>query len=594
MRRAVAALITVAVVAVVPACSGGDGARVAGCVPDTGGRSVARIWDEALLDAIRRDVPAPTTHARNLYHLSVAMWDAWAAYDPMAEGVLVREDHAASDVAAARDEAISYAAYRLLLWRGARATGMQATFDEYAATMAALCYRTDVVTTEGDGPAALGNRIAAAVIAWGEDDGSNEGLDYQDPARREANAPLVVGQPGSAARDPDRWQPLSLSVAIAQNGLPIPGGVQRFVGATWGRVRSFALPPATDGLAIDPGPPPNLVDPAERERLRRDVLAVIAAGASLDPSDGLRVRIDPGAVGDNSLGADDGDGHPRNPTTGAPYAPDVALRGDYLRALVEYWADGPRSETPPGHWNVIANDASDEMPELRVGGEGPSVDRLEWDVKLYLALNGALHDAAIAAWGVKAAYDTSRPITLVRWMGGHGQSSDPALPSYDPYGLPLEPGLVRLAPDGTVEVRAWRRGDDLAVPGRVRWVPATEWLPYQEPTFVTPAFPGYVSGHSTFSRAAAEVLTAFTGSAYFPGGVHETEVAPGMLRTDVGPSATVTLEWATYFDAADAAGRSRIFGGIHIPSDDYAGRRLGATCGRDAWALASSYFVGAV
>ncbi|MFM7718727.1 MAG: vanadium-dependent haloperoxidase [Actinomycetota bacterium] len=562
-------------------------------VPTTGGRSVARVWDEALLDAVRRDVPAPTTHARNLFHLSVAMWDAWAAYDPIAEGVLVREDRSADDVAAARDEAISYAAYRLLLWRGTRATGMQATFDEYAATMAALCYRTDVVTTEGDAPAALGNRIAAAVIAWGEDDGSNEALDYQDPARREANPPLVVGQPGAPARDPDRWQPLSLSVAIAQNGLPIPGGVQRFIGATWGGVRSFALPPSVDGLAIDPGPPPALADPATRERLRRDVLAVIAADAALDPSDGVRIRVDPGALGDNPLGTDDGRGHDRNPVTGEPYVPEVVPRGDYLRALVEYWADGPRSETPPGHWNVVANAASDAMPALRIAGAGSDVDRLEWDVKLYLALNGALHDAAIAAWGVKAVYDTSRPITLVRWMAQHGQSSDPSLPSYDPLGLPLAPGIVRLGPDGRVEVRAWVRGDDPDLPGRVRWIDATTWAPYQAPTFVTPSFPGYVSGHSTFSRAAAEVLASFTGSPYFPGGFVATEVAPGTLRTDVGPTETVTLQWATYFDAADAAGRSRIFGGIHVPSDDYAGRRLGATCGRDAWELASAYFVGA-
>src|SRR5579864_2615601 len=76
--------------------------------------SVARRWDEALLDAIRRAVPAPTVHARNLFHVSAAMWDAWAAYDPNALGYFVTEKRSAPDVSNARNEAISYAAYRVL------------------------------------------------------------------------------------------------------------------------------------------------------------------------------------------------------------------------------------------------------------------------------------------------------------------------------------------------------------------------------------------------------------------------------------------------------------------------------------------------
>src|SRR5436309_7781483 len=64
--------------------------------------SVARKWDEQLLGAIRIDIPKPPVHARNLFHLSVAMWDAWAAYDAQAIGYLVKEKHAAADVEAAR------------------------------------------------------------------------------------------------------------------------------------------------------------------------------------------------------------------------------------------------------------------------------------------------------------------------------------------------------------------------------------------------------------------------------------------------------------------------------------------------------------
>jgi hypothetical protein len=109
---------------------------------------------------------------------------------------------------------------------------------------------------------------------------------------------------------------------------------------------------------------------------------------------------------------------------------------------------------------------------------------------------------------------------------------------------------------------------------------------------VTPAFPGYVSGHSTFSRAAAEVLTAFTGDPFFPGGLLEWRVPKGELKTEAGPAEDLTLQWATYYDAADAAGTSRLYMGIHISPDDFAGRRIGSKCGKDAWARAQRYFDG--
>ena len=110
--------------------------------------SVARRWDEVLLDAIRRDLPAPTKHSRNLYHVSAAMWDAWAAYDLQASGVFFHEKHTADDVEAARNEAISYAAYRILEHRYIGAVGAPDSIPEFDALMAALCYPIDVTTTE--------------------------------------------------------------------------------------------------------------------------------------------------------------------------------------------------------------------------------------------------------------------------------------------------------------------------------------------------------------------------------------------------------------------------------------------------------------
>jgi hypothetical protein len=109
---------------------------------------------------------------------------------------------------------------------------------------------------------------------------------------------------------------------------------------------------------------------------------------------------------------------------------------------------------------------------------------------------------------------------------------------------------------------------------------------------VTPAFAGYVSGHSTFSRAAAEVLTAFTADPYFPGGLSEWTTKAGELLHEEGPTTDVTLQWATYYDAADQAGTSRLIMGIHPSADNIEGQKLGSICGKDAWALAQTYFDG--
>jgi hypothetical protein len=129
----------------------------------------------------------------------------------------------------------------------------------------------------------------------------------------------------------------------------------------------------------------------------------------------------------------------------------------------------------------------------------------------------------------------------------------------------------------------------------VKWIHADAWVPYQRSTFVTPGFPGYISGHSTFSRSAAEVLTAITGSPFFPGGIFTYDSpANTSLGFEKGPSQSVQLQWATYYDAADQAGRSRIWGGIHPPVDDFAGRRTGSACGKEVWQLAQKYLDGSI
>ena len=574
--------------------------------------SMARRWDEALLDAIRRALPNPPVHARNLFHTSVAMWDAWAAYDSVATGYVVTDKVEASDVAAARNEAISYAAFRVLSARFIKAVGGDQSLSEFDDVMDSLCYPIDVTTTEGNAPAAVGNRIAAAVLAYGEQDGSNEAGGYSSPDYKPVNPPLVVAKPGTTMVDPNRWQPLQIEHMISQNGIPVVNGVQQAVGPHWGHVKSFAMRDGgAAGVPIDPGPPPRLGDPSTDQAFKDQAVEVIRDSSLMDPAADATIDISPGARGGNPLGTNDGRGHPVNPATGQPYPSDVVNLGDFARVMAEFWADGPKSETPPGHWNVLANLVSDELsPNLRIGGAGPAVDRLQWDVKLYLALNGAVHDAAIAAWGLKGAYDGTRPISMIRYIGGLGQSSDPARPSYNKAGLPLVPNLIEVitpettAPgqrhaalaghEGEIAVRAWAGNpkDPKTQTGGVAWILAANWVPYQLPTFVTPAFQGYVSGHSTFSRAGAEVLTGFTGSEYFPGGLSGYTIKAGSLKFEKGPTADIRLEWATYYDAADQAGQSRLYGGIHVQVDDFTGRRIGSECGKEAWAKARQLYGG--
>ena len=614
-HRLIAAATTVALVTGALAGCADDAATttIDGCSrADLDGRSVARVWDDTMLELIRQVVPAPTVHARNLFHTSAAMWDAWAAYDPTADGYFVTEKHTADDVEAAREAAMSAAAYRILLWRYATVSDLPAASEQLDAVMADLCYPTDDESTDGDDPIAFGNRIAETIIEFGATDGALEDERYVDSSYRPANDPMVVSDPGAVMRDPNSWQPLSLGQQLSQNGLPIPGNVQEYIGPHWGFVTPFALAAGSPtGTPIDPGAPPRLGDPATDDDFKQAALEVLRYSSQLDPADGVEIDVSPAAMGDSALGTNDGRGYAENPVTGEPYAARPTLRADFERVIAEYWADGPTSETPPGHWNLIANRVADTPGfERRFAGEGPELDPLQWDVKTYFALNGAVHDAAIAAWGVKAYHDSVRPISMIRYMGGLGQSSDPAGPSYDPDGLPLEAGLVEVvtaessAPGerhaglvdhlGEVAVFAWQGPpeDPAMQTSGVGWIRAVEWMPYQRPTFVTPSFAGYVSGHSTFSRAAAEVLAGITGTPYFPGGLAEWTVPQGGLIHEAGPTDDVELQWATYYDAADQAGISRLHGGIHIEADDVEGRRIGSEVGVDAWALAQTYFDG--
>jgi membrane-associated phospholipid phosphatase len=218
---------------------------------------------------------------------------------------------------------------------------------------------------------------------------------------------------------------------------------------------------------------------------------------------------------------------------------------DRQKMISEYWSDGPGSEQPPGHWLLLAQFVSKRDHHS-----------LDDDVKMFFALNNAMLDAGIAAWDAKRNYDAVRPVTAISLLfrgkrihawGGPGK--------------------------GTVEMDG------------------SQWIPYQPVTFPTPPFPDFVSGHSTYSAAAARILALWSGSDRFGDSV---TLAAGSSKIEpaLTPHSSVTLGWQTFMDAADEAGMSRRYGGIHFARADLAGRQLGRLVAERVWAKAQTYFDG--
>jgi hypothetical protein len=543
---------------------------------------------------------------------------------------------------AAQEKAISYAAYRTLWNRytifapGANLLTIQGYLND---RMAQLGYDTGITSTDySDGdPAKLGNYIAAKLQEFALQDGSNQQGNYANLQYQPINGQLQPAFPGNpSVVDPNRWQALVLSQCIDQNNIPIecpPGTGTPALSHEWGNVTPFSLTAdqadtlERDGLSwkvyLDPGPPP-LLDTTVQTGLDESffkwgyVMNIIWHSFH-NNDDGVMVDASPNNIGGLNItsnaqlpqtfedyqafynlfeGGVNDPGHPINPATGAPYDVQMVPRKDFTRVLSQYWADGPNSETPPGHWFKIFNEVEDKMDllgiEKRWMGIEPVSD-LEWDIKGYFALGGGIHDAAIACWGTKGYYDYTRPIMAIRWMGVKGQSTDPNLPHYHPAGLPLIPGYIELVEEGDslagennehlykIKIYSWKGPFAATGQDGAGWLLAENWWTYQTANFVTPPFAGYYSGHSTYSRTGAEIMTLITGDDYFPGGMAEfVATQDEYLLADDGPSTTVKLQWATYRDASDQCSVSRIYGGLHPPQDDIPGRKVGLVVGPQA------------
>jgi uncharacterized protein DUF6851/vanadium-dependent haloperoxidase-like protein len=352
---------------------------------------------------------------------------------------------------------------------------------DFRALLTAMGYNPDDTSTDPANPAGVGNQAAAAVLAFRAGDGANQAGGYAD-----TSGYVPVNTPDKV-NDVFHWQPLR--VPDGNGGLV----VQKFMTPHWGNVTPFAL--SSPDQFLPPGPSRLTLGLLDEE-----VNEVILQSAALT---------------------------------------------DLQKVRVEYWADGPTSETPPGHATLFAQAVS--------RARGHSLDA---DAKLFFALANAELDASIAAWNAKRRWDYVRPITAVRTRRA---------------------GQLILAWGGPYKGTRLIRGEN--------------YQPYQPATFPTPPFPEYVSGHSTFTSAGARVLQRFTGSDLF--GARVT-VRSGSSRVEPGatPLLPQVLIWPTFSSALDEAGRSRRQGGIHFLDGDFNGRALGSSVGQNAWNKAQTYFNG--
>ena len=614
-------------------------------------QSVVKNWMDIALGMVIEDGQGPTIQARNLFHISAAMYDAWAAYDPEQSTYFLGKNYhglelpfdpnfkrVSKNIDSLRTIAMSYAAYGVAFGRYSQYGSKGRTIDYMHDTMDSLGYviRTKATNYLDGSPEALGNYIANYIVELGDKDNSREDSRHESEVYTPLNDNLRPDIPGVVGlNDPNHWQPIEIRPYIRKKGDDktlkdwnyfLIEGNTLFLTSFWGEVLPFAIPPNDTNLHFDPGPPPLYIPNALNgsEAYRWGFQLVQDWSGYLDSKNpkiwnvaprGIKSMKDHLPVGlkayqdyyqkakTNQLGQ-----AKKNPYTKKAYAKNEVKQGDYCRVIAEFWVDGPNTKSPPGHWlEFLGNVSYHPEFERRWNGKGKSLSQLEWDLKSFFLMTGALHDAAISCWSIKSYYDYVRPISAIRFLGGLGQSSDPTLPNYHPSGLQLKEGSVALVTENDplvgpnkehlnkIKVYAWKGPDAINDPFKdtagTDWILAENWWPYQRYTFATPPFAGYTSGHSTFSIAGAEILNYMTGSPYFPGGIETfTAKKNDYLLFEDGPSEDITLQWATYYDAAIETCLSRVWGGIHPPADDIEGRRVGQKVAKNAIEFVETFF----
>ena len=605
--------------------------------------SVAKEWIDIILNMIIEDGQGPTVQARNLFHTSVAMHDAWAAYDKDQETYFLGKEYhgfqlpfnpdfkrVSKNTDSLRKIAIAHAAFGVIHGRYNQYASKVRTIDYLYEKIEELGYNIKPRSKnyEDGSPEALGNYIANYIIELGDNDNSREDDRHESETYNNVNINIRPDLPGTGVlKNPNKWQPIEVRPYIEVKGndktlkdwnyLLIDGNTQ-FLTSFWGEVFPFALPYSDNGLYFDPGSPPlfHKNDSISSEQYQWGFQMVQDWSGYLDPKNNNVWDISPKGITSmddhlpetfqeykdyyNSIKENKRGKTIKNPHSKEYYQKNQAKQGDYIRVIAEFWVDGPNTKSPPGHWLEFLGKVSYHPDfERKWNGKGKTLSALEWDIKSNFIMTGTLHDAAIACWSIKNYYNYVRPITAIRFLGSLGQSSDVNLPNYNVKGLKLQKGSTELVKKNDplvgdnkenlnkIKIYAWKGPNEVDNPlvdtAGAGWILAENWWPYQRYTFATPPFAGYTSGHSTFSIAGAEILNYLTGSPYFPEGLETYKTIKNeFLLFENGPSEDLTLQWATFYDAAIETCLSRVWGGIHPPADDIEGRRMGKKIAKNA------------
>ena len=533
--------------------------------------SISVLWDRAIQTAVIAESPGPTIASRAYSIVHTSIFEAWAAYDPTAVGTAFGDAMQQADVditEANKAEAMSYAAYSASV---ALFPDQIAVFD---AVMAELGYSVDL--QDVDSPAALvGIPAGAGVVASRMADGSNQLGGYADTT---GYAPVNISPDEQVSIE--HWTPEFVPIDTGEN-------LQSFLTPHWGWVTPFA----EENADLAPPPPqPFFVDSVRASldlQAQTITLEGLADGATRrdfrelrkDLRDAFKGTKDwpevKGFIKDvrKSLRKDtDVDpitldvskkliGPVINPEF-ISQAEDIVAASAALtmeeKMIAEFWEDGGGTSFPPGTWMTFGQFVS--------ARDDHSLDD---DAQLFFALSNAVFDAGTATWRAKVVEDYARPVAVIRDLGE--------------LGLLSEWGTDHMGNEGYV-IEAYA-GDGLGT----KTILAENFITYQKPTGdPSPPFAEYTSGHSAFSAAGAEVLELFTGSQEFGGSV---ELDFLLFETEQ-PVKASTMEWATFDEAAEGAGVSRIYGAIHFEEGDMHGRTLGTEVGANVYETAQSYING--
>lgn len=480
--------------------------------------NIVHIWSQHALDMIHDTFGflSPVGVARTLAIVDTCMWDAVAPYTtdfvPVFDAGIPRRP-VAEHTQQNREIAIAFAAYRALrdifYALPQQRTDNEVFFESFG---------YDIWNEEENDntPHGIGNKACTAFLRWRHRDGLNQKGDEPGTIKRAPYSDYTNYKPSNVPQvAPGVTDCNTLLINKFQSlRVPTPAGSVS--------LRNYSTPQAgitkmfSDATGFDflpPGPPQYLSN--TQSYFVTNYTQVMNISATLN---------------------------------------------DHQKVVAEFWADGPSSTLPPGHWHEFALHLSMDR----------NLNMLQ-TLKLVFLQSNAVMDAGIAAWAAKRWFDNARPATAIPCLFA-GQT-----------------------------IKSWKgpyqgSGD----------IPASAWVPYQDRLFVTPPFSEYVSGHSAFSAASAEVFYRFFGSDDFGFSftvkAGESLFEPKRVAGQVGyiagvtdvpnegpetvgyvPREDVTLYWPTFSAAANEAGVSRLFGGIHIEAGDKDGRKLGRAVGDKVW-----------